>query len=61
MSVPEIINLLPTLHKYGFFKGNCPVQSKVVSVLTNPEKVRESKIYPSEIFIGMKNFEKGGK
>lgn len=61
MPIPQIITYLPKLHKYGFFRGNCPVQSKVVEALNNPDKIKESKIYPSEVFIGIKNFEKGGK
>lgn len=61
LPLKDVLQFLPLLYKYGFFRGKCPVQSKVVQALTNAEKVKESKVYPEEVFVSLKNFEKGGK
>ncbi|CAG9823714.1 unnamed protein product [Phaedon cochleariae] len=61
MSLSEILQVLPKLYKLGFLKKDAPTQTIVNESLTNVAKVKDSGIHPIEVFIHMKNFEKGGK
>lgn len=49
------------MFKYGFLRSNTPIQTRIIQALTDIDKVKASKIYPEEVFIGIRNFEKGGK
>ncbi|KAG5886474.1 hypothetical protein JTB14_026734 [Gonioctena quinquepunctata] len=61
MTVSDILQVLPKLYKLGFLKKDAPTQAIVNETLTNTQKVKASGIHPIEVFIHMKNFEKGGK
>lgn len=61
MSLSEVLQALPKLYKLGFLKKDTPTQALINETLTNVEKVKASGIHPLEVFIHMKNFEKGGK
>lgn len=61
LSLNELISYLPRLYKRGFLKANTSFKTKVVAVLTDADKINSSRIHPIEIFIGLRNFEKGGK
>ncbi|KAK4881562.1 hypothetical protein RN001_004881 [Aquatica leii] len=61
MSVSELITYLPKFYKLGFLKVNSTIQNQIVGILNNAEIIKKSEINPIEIFIALKNFEKGGK
>lgn len=61
LSVQDILKLLPKLYKLGHLKASTPTQSKIVEVLTSPEQIKAHQIHPIEVFIHMKNYEKGGR
>lgn len=61
MTVQEILRFLLKLYKLGLLKQDSPTHNKVVEVLSSADCVKKSKITPSQVFITMKNFEKGGK
>ncbi|GJQ86352.1 hypothetical protein Trydic_g9046 [Trypoxylus dichotomus] len=60
LSLSELILSLPKLYRMGFLKPG-PIQTKVIEILCNNEAVRASNLHPVEFYIGLKNFEKGGK
>lgn len=61
LSIQEIITLLPRLHKYSFLKQDSLIQKTIVELLKDKKKIQLSGIHPVEIFIALRNFEKGGK
>ncbi|KAF5293979.1 hypothetical protein FQR65_LT10950 [Abscondita terminalis] len=61
ISISELITQLPKLYKLGFLKVNSRIQNKIIEILNNSELIRASEINPIEVFIGLRNFEKGGK
>nr|XP_023012996.1 60 kDa SS-A/Ro ribonucleoprotein-like [Leptinotarsa decemlineata] len=61
MTISDILQALPKLYKLGFLKKDAPTQTIVNENLTNSLKIKASHIHPIEVFIHMKNFEKGGK
>lgn len=61
MSLKEVLPTLTKLYKLGFLKKDSPILAIVTEVLTNGEKIKLSGIHPLEVFIYMKNFERGGK
>ncbi|KAI4458799.1 60 kda ribonucleoprotein ssa/ro [Holotrichia oblita] len=60
LSLSELIASLPKLYKMSFLKAG-PLQTKIIDILCNNEIVRASNLHPAEIYIGLKNLEKGGK
>lgn len=44
----------------SFLKAG-PLQTKIIDILCNNEIVRTSNLHPVEIYVGLKNLEKGGK
>lgn len=61
MSLQDILNSLPKLYKLGFLKKDSPNQNLINQILADRHKIKASGIHPIEVFIYMKNFEKGGK
>lgn len=61
LDLKTVIVVLPLMFKYGFLKPNSPLQNIIVQALTDVERVKSSKVYPEEVFVGLRNFEKGGK
>ncbi|CAG9865364.1 unnamed protein product [Phyllotreta striolata] len=61
MSLADVLNSMPKLYKLGFLKKDSPIQSKIAELLTNSDTIKSSNVHPMEVFIHMKNFEKGGK
>ncbi|CAH0559179.1 unnamed protein product [Brassicogethes aeneus] len=61
MSIRDILKSLPKLYRLGFLKQNLEVYKIIVACLTDAEKIKKDQIFPLEIFIALKNFEKGGK
>ncbi|XP_025830389.1 60 kDa SS-A/Ro ribonucleoprotein-like [Agrilus planipennis] len=57
----ELTAALPKLYKLGFLKANTTFQTKVVEAITNANTLKSSKIHPVQVFIRLRNFEKGGK
>lgn len=45
----------------GLLKQGTVVHNEIVDFLSNCEKIKDSQIHPVDVFIGLKNFEKGGK
>lgn len=61
MTLQDILQCLIKLYKLGFLKKDTPTQTYVNKCLTDESKIKSSGIHPIEVFIQMKNFEKGGK
>ncbi|XP_057669695.1 RNA-binding protein RO60 isoform X1 [Diorhabda carinulata] len=61
MSLKEVLPTLTKLYKLGFLKKDSPILARVTEILTNGDKIKSSGIHPLEVFIYMKNFERGGK
>lgn len=61
MSLHEVILSLIKFYKLGLLKQDSTTNTKIVEMLTNAEIIKCSKISPIDVFIAMKNFEKGGK
>ncbi|CAH1980455.1 unnamed protein product [Acanthoscelides obtectus] len=61
MPLSEVLYILPKLYKLGFLKKETPTLSRINEALNSSDRVRASGIHPIEVFIHMKNFEKGGK
>lgn len=61
MSYSELLHVLPRLYRRGFLKKDTPTHAQINEILSNAQKVKASGIHPLEVFIHMKNFEKGGK
>lgn len=61
MNLQDILQCLPKLYKLGFLKRDTPTQMLINEMITNPQKIKASGIHPIEVFVHMKNFEKGGK
>lgn len=47
------------LYKHGLLKANTVIHTEAIKVLIDANKVKSSKIYPEEVFIALRNFEKG--
>lgn len=60
LPIGELIMLLPRLSKCDFLQKNSKIQVKIIEAL-NTNAVKTSRIHPLEIFIALKNFEKGGR
>ncbi|XP_022905583.2 RNA-binding protein RO60 [Onthophagus taurus] len=60
LSLSELIQNLPKLYKMGFLKQGT-LHDKVIEILLDKKRIEASKIQPIEVFIGLKNLEKGGK
>nr|CAI5834756.1 unnamed protein product [Callosobruchus analis] len=61
MHLSEVLHVLPKLYKLGFLKKETPTLSRINEALNSSDRVRASGVHPIEVFILMKNFEKGGK
>lgn len=61
MPLQEIIYSLTKFYKLGLLRQDSAINTKIVHLLTNVDTIKCSKISPIDVFIGMKNFEKGGK
>lgn len=61
LDINFVVQKLPLLFRYGFIRANTPLHNKIIEALNNAELVKSSRIYPIEVFIGLRNFEKGGK
>nr|CAH7755766.1 unnamed protein product [Callosobruchus chinensis] len=61
MQLSEVLHILPKLYKLGFLKKETPTLSRINEALNSSDRVRASGLHPIEVFIHMKNFEKGGK
>ncbi|KRT80103.1 hypothetical protein AMK59_7522 [Oryctes borbonicus] len=60
LSLNDLIASLPKLYRMGFLKSG-PIQTKIIDIFCNNEAIRASNLHPVEFYIGLKNFEKGGK
>lgn len=61
MPLMDILQALPRLYRWGFLKKDSVTLAKVLEAITSPERVKASGIHPLQIFIFLKNFERGGK
>lgn len=61
LSIQDLITSLPKLYRKGFLKQGNPVHDRTVDILSGCEKIKDSQIHPVNVFIGLKDFEKGGK
>ncbi|KAF5287674.1 hypothetical protein FQA39_LY15774 [Lamprigera yunnana] len=61
LSVTDLLLHLTKLYNLGFLKDNLELHTKVIEILQNAERIRSSKIHPVEVFIRLRNFQKGGK
>ncbi|XP_066247165.1 RNA-binding protein RO60-like isoform X2 [Euwallacea similis] len=59
MSISQILPYLLKLYKHSFLKSGSTISNYLLDLFTNPMQINN--VYPMEVFIYMKRFEKGGK
>ncbi|KAK9879311.1 hypothetical protein WA026_004165 [Henosepilachna vigintioctopunctata] len=61
LSIQEVLRLLPKLDKNGLLEANSKVHTAVIKAITSKRNVELNELLPIDVFISMKDFEKGGK